>query len=333
MVSDDSPTVSVVIPAYRTAGTLHAAVNSVLSQTLQDFEIIIIEDHSQDDTLGVAQAAAASDTRIRLIALDQNRGQAHALNLGARHARGRWVATLDADDVYLPGRLDVLVRCGEAEAVDLVADNQNHVDDAAGVLVRTAFPVSDGGRIITLDDFISTNSTRSGFSFGILKPMIRREFILKHNLTYPENLKLAQDFYHLMQFFAAGGRGYLVNQPYYVWTLPFGPLSRQWTTTGLGAWRYDYTGTLAANDHFIKLMSDAGQDRLVALLHRRAQEYRTMIHYIAAQKTLAETGNLLAAGAIIAKHPATWPLLARRLVERSARSVASLRPRVFGAAS
>ena len=330
---NDAPAVTVVIPAYNTAGSLQAAVTSVLRQTMQDFEVIIIDDHSQDDTLAVAQAVATADRRVRVVALDQNGGQGHARNVGFRQARGRWIAILDADDVYLPERLERLVHYGESEAVDLVADNQNHVDKAADVLVRTAFPVAEGGRVIDLDDFISTNSTRSGFSFGILKPMIRRDFIVAHDLKYPENLKLAEDFYHLMQFFAAGGRGYLVNQPYYVWTLPFGPLSRQWTTTGLGPWRYDYTGALAANDHFIKLMASAGQDRLVALLHRRAQEYRAMIHYIAAQKILAETGNLLAASTIILRHPNTWPLLARRIVERSARSLSFLRPGMSKAAS
>jgi succinoglycan biosynthesis protein ExoO len=315
----EAPLVSVIVPAYRTADTLRAAVFSVLSQTMQDFEIIIVEDASGDGTLDVARELAAGDARIRVIALEQNRGQAAALNLGAREARGRWVATLDADDVYLPERLAVLTAYGESEGVDLVADNQNHVDEAAGVLFRTAFPVSDGGRVVTLDDFVNTNSTRSGFSFGILKPMIRRDFIRAHDLTYPEGLKLAQDFYHLMQFFVAGGRGFLVNRPYYVWTLPFGPISRRWTTTGLGPWRYDYTGTLAANERFIKLMEEAGQPKLVALLHRRAKEYKAMIHYISAQKRMAESGSPLAAVPIIAMHPATWPLLARRVLERSTR--------------
>ena len=315
----EAPKVSVVVPAYRTAHTLRAAVASVLAQTMQDFEVLIVEDASGDDTLGVAQELAAADKRIHVIALEQNQGQAHALNLGARRARGRWVATLDADDVYLPERLEVLIGCGESEGVDLVADNQNHVDEAAGVLFRTAFPVSEGGRVVTLDDFVSTNSTKSGFSFGILKPIIRRDFIEAHKLTYPEGLKLAQDFYHLMQFFAAGGRGFLVNQPYYVWTLPFGPISRRWTTTGLGPWRYDYTGTLAANEVFIKRMEEAGQPKLVALLHRRAKEYKAMIHYISAQKRMAEGGGPLAALPIIARHPDTWPLLARRVLERSLR--------------
>lgn len=321
--NDQDPLVSVIVPAFRTAHTLKAAVDSILHQTLQDFEIILIEDCSGDDTLRVAEELAASDARITLVALERNGGQAHALNTGIARARGSWVATLDADDVYLPDRLAALVECGEREGVDMVADNQRHVDGTAGVLVRTAFPPADGGRQLTLQDFVQNNSTQSSFSLGILKPMIRRSFIVRHGLGYHEGLKLAQDFYHLMQFFAAGGRGWLTSRPYYVWTLPFGPVSRAWTTTGLGAWRYDYSGTIEANRHFMDLMEKAGQPELVALLRRREREYRTMMHYISAQKTFAETGRVTDAARIIVAHPSTWTLLARRTLGRVTRKIAS----------
>jgi succinoglycan biosynthesis protein ExoO len=321
MILDESPRVTVVMPAYKTSHTLGSAVGSVLKQTMQDFEIIIVEDHSQDDTLAVARALAQEDPRIRVVALNENGGQAHALNVGISEARGRWIATLDADDSYLEDRLAVLLEAGERENVDLVADNQNHVDETAGVIVRSAFPVSDGGHAITLQDFIDNNSTQTEFSLGILKPVIRRDFIRKHKLGYREGLKLGQDFYHLMQFFAAGGKGYLVHQPFYVWTLPFGPISREWTTTGLGAWRYDYSGTIEANAHFMDLMKNQGQIGLVALLERRGREYRTMMHYLAAQKVLAETRSMLKAAKIILAHPPTWTLLTKRITGRLSRMI------------
>ncbi len=321
MTLDESPKVTVVVPAYKTSHTLEAAVRSVLHQTMQDFEIIIVEDHSQDDTLVIAKTLEQQDSRIRVVALSENGGQAHALNVGISEARGRWVATLDADDTYLEGRLAAMLEAGERENVDLVADNQNHFDETAGVLVRSAFPVSEGGRAITLQDFIDNNSTQAEFSLGILKPVIRRDFIRQHKLGYREGLKLGQDFYHLMQFFAAGGKGYLLNQPYYVWTLPFGPISRAWTTTGLGAWRYDYSGTIEANTYFMNLMKSEGQLGLVALLERRGKEYRTMMHYLAAQKALAETGSILKAARIILANPSTWTLLAKRVTGRLGRMV------------
>lgn len=314
------PKVSVIIPAYKTAGTLARAVQSVLDQTEPDFEVIIIEDCSGDDTLEVARRLATLDARVSVVALSENGGQARALNHGIALARGEWVATLDADDRYQPERLRILLDHGEREAVDMVADNQNHLDEAAGQLARTAFPANNGGRIITLADFIAHSDTSAKFSFGILKPMIRASFIRAHKQQYRPGLKLGQDFYHLMQFFAAGGRGYLVNRPLYDWTLPFGPISRSWTTTGDGAWRYDYRGTLEANAYFLQLMERSGQTELAALLRRRAREYRVMVHYIDAQKIHAESGSTLAAARIIARHPSTWPLLTRRVTGRLRRA-------------
>ena len=320
-ISGSAPAVSVIIPAYNTAGTLARAVQSVLNQTVQDFEIILVEDCSTDATLEVAQQFAASDKRVRLIALPNNGGQARARNRGIAAASGEWVATLDADDRYQPDRLNQLLQAVKQFDVDMVADNQNHVDGDAGVLVRTAFPAAEGGREIGLTDFIASSDTAAEFSFGILKPMIRRSFIEQHQLGYRPGLRLGEDFYHLMQFFAAGGRGYLLNAPLYDWTLPFGPVSRRWTTTGDGAWRYDYRGTIAANQHFLRLMEAAGHLSLVALLRRREREYRVMVHYIDAQKAFAQSGRRARAAAIIASHPSTWPLLAQRITGRVRRAM------------
>ena len=310
------PRVSVLVPAYRTASTLERAVRSVLFGEEQDFEIVILEDCSGDDTLEVAQRLAAEDTRIVVVALPQNGGQARALNLGIDQARGKWIATLDADDRYQPERLRVLLDTGDREGVDLVADNQNHLDEAAGARVRIAFPDHGSGRSIALRDFIANSDTSAEFSFGILKPIIRASFYRAHDLGYRPGLKLGQDFYHLMNFFALGGRGYLVDRPMYDWTLPFGPLSRTWTTTGDGAWRYDYRTTQEANRYFLEKMERLDQVELVALLRRREREYRAMVAYIDAQKAYALTGSRLSAGRIIARHPQTWPLLVKRVSGR-----------------
>ncbi len=326
------PRVSVIIPAYRTASTLERAVRSVLEQDTQDFEIVIVEDCSGDDTIQIAWRLASEDARIRVIALPQNGGQARALNLGIAAARGEWIATLDADDRYQPERLRVLLEAGDREVVDLVADNQNHLDEAAGVLVRTAFADRGGGRAVALSDFIANSDTTSEFSFGILKPMIRASFYRAHDLAYRPGLKLGQDFYHLMTFFALGGHGYLVDRPMYDWTLPFGPLSRTWTSTGDGAWRYDYRGTLEANRHFLDKMERLGQADLVALLRRRDREYRVMVNYIDAQKAYALTGSRLSAASIIARHPRTWPLLIRRVSGRLRRVLTQGRQRRTAAA-
>jgi len=93
------PTISVVIPTYNRSALVHEAIRSVLAQTFGDFEIIVVDDGSCDDTRSVV--ATFSDARLRYI-FKPNAGLAAARNTGIELARGRFVSFLDDDDLYLP---------------------------------------------------------------------------------------------------------------------------------------------------------------------------------------------------------------------------------------
>jgi glycosyltransferase involved in cell wall biosynthesis len=94
--------VSVVIPLYQSERFISETIKSVLGQTFPDFELIVVDDGSSDR--GPALVAAMDDPRIRLIR-QENRGLAGARNSGVRHARGDYVAFLDADDLWTPTKL------------------------------------------------------------------------------------------------------------------------------------------------------------------------------------------------------------------------------------
>jgi hypothetical protein len=95
------PNVSVIMPCYRATATLETAVQSVLAQSFADFELLIIDDGSPDDTLAVARALAQSDQRIRVLT-QANAGPAAARNTGVAVARANVLAFLDADDRWEP---------------------------------------------------------------------------------------------------------------------------------------------------------------------------------------------------------------------------------------
>lgn len=100
-MTDTPPTVSVAIPAYNAAWCVARAIDSVLAQSFQDFELIVVNDGSTD---GTAQVLAGYGAALRVI--DQpNGGLSNARNTGINAARGRYVAFLDADDWWLPGKL------------------------------------------------------------------------------------------------------------------------------------------------------------------------------------------------------------------------------------
>jgi len=100
---DSLPLISVVIPAYNAAGYIEEAINSVLNQTFQNFEIIVVDDGSQD--LTKEKVLNYSDPRIKYI-YKENGGPSTARNTGIKAARGNYIAFLDYDDIWIPQKLE-----------------------------------------------------------------------------------------------------------------------------------------------------------------------------------------------------------------------------------
>ena len=322
------PAVSILIPLYNSAPTIERAVASAQAQTLDNIEILVADDASTDDGAARVEAMAGVDARIRVFRLPENGGKPRAMNFLTAAARGEWMAVLDADDAFRPQRLEVLIHGALAHGKDMAADNLNYLDaglgDGESAFVQFGFDPARGDRVLTKSDLIRETSSFGDFDFGILKPVIRRNFVRAHDLAYYEHSRLAEDFSYLMEYFAAGGEAYLSAQALYDWTMPFGPLSRRWTTTGAGPWRYDYRPAIAANHHFIEKMSRRGETGLVGMLRRRTRQYQVMVHYLDAQR-LAATGRRAAAVATVLRHPSTFTLLARRIAGRIVRATKRLR--------
>ena len=95
--------VSIIMPAYNSENTISASIKSVLAQTYTEWELIIVDDCSNDNTKQVIQELG--DSRIRYFKLAENQGVAVARNCGIAKARGRYLAFLDSDDLWLPGKL------------------------------------------------------------------------------------------------------------------------------------------------------------------------------------------------------------------------------------
>ena len=98
--------VSIITPAYRCAGVIGETIRSAIAQTHTNWEMLIAEDCSPDDTRDVIRHWAATDDRIELIELERNGGPAAARNAALARARGRWIAFLDSDDLWLPNKLE-----------------------------------------------------------------------------------------------------------------------------------------------------------------------------------------------------------------------------------
>ena len=126
------PQVSVIMPVFNGEKYLAEAIDSILEQTFTDFELLIVDDASQDRSAEIAQCYAQRDERVLLFQLDRNAGAGEARNRGIFAARGEYIAIMDCDDVSLPHRLERQARflsanpeigvvgvCGQAVTEDL----------------------------------------------------------------------------------------------------------------------------------------------------------------------------------------------------------------------
>lgn len=139
------PTVSVIIPTYNRAHLVTRAICSVLAQTFQDFEILVVDDCSTDNTENVVNSY--DDPRVRFMAHEVNRGGSAARNTGIRAASGEYLAFLDSDDEWLPEKLEKQLELFKAtglEKLGLVLCGVSIIEN--GDVIRVAqMPPSTGG--------------------------------------------------------------------------------------------------------------------------------------------------------------------------------------------
>ena len=113
MLTDlNTPKVSVVIPTHKRPALLLRAVESALRQTYRQLEVVVVID-GPDAQTGAA-LAEVGDSRLRVISLDENMGGSEARNIGARHARGNWIALLDDDDEWMPEKIEAQLKAAES---------------------------------------------------------------------------------------------------------------------------------------------------------------------------------------------------------------------------
>lgn len=143
----DSPAVTVLIGAYENERTVARAIASILGQTEQALELIVIDDGSSDGSAAVAQEAIGADPRGRVMRLERNEGIAQSLNTGLRAAAAPIVAVQDADDYSEPERLERQLAALAADpAVAVVGARMREVDGEGKELrSRTTFAAGDVG--------------------------------------------------------------------------------------------------------------------------------------------------------------------------------------------
>ena len=171
------PLVSVIMPAYRCAGTISAAIDSVLSQEVP-LELIIINDRSPDDLADVL--SACRDERVVVVNNEENMGAAKSRNRGVSLARGKYIAFLDSDDCWMPGKLAAQVKILEETGCVLCCTARELMTpdwESTGKVL----PVAE---TITYNDLLKHNSIAC--SSVVLRAEAAREFPMDHEDSHED---------------------------------------------------------------------------------------------------------------------------------------------------
>ena len=124
-----SPIISIIVPIYNRGKWLPNCLDSISSQTFKDWECILVNDGSTDNSLEIAQEYAANDARF-IVFSQENQGVSAARNLGLDHAKGKWVTFVDSDDEIAPDYLEILHKLGEENNADLVFGSTHYYSDS-----------------------------------------------------------------------------------------------------------------------------------------------------------------------------------------------------------
>jgi teichuronic acid biosynthesis glycosyltransferase TuaG len=133
----DGPLVSVITPAYNAASYIAETIESVIAQSHKDWELLVVDDGSSDGTAQIISEYAAKDQRVRLIQSPGNEGAGPARNRALAAARGRYIAFLDGDDIWLPQKLERQLRFMQTSGAYFTFTAYEMVSEAADKSLRT----------------------------------------------------------------------------------------------------------------------------------------------------------------------------------------------------
>ncbi len=142
MRTPNTPTVSVVLPTYNSSSFLSAAIDSILNQTFTNFELLLLDDCSSDDTRKIIEKYAQKDNRISYIFNDKNLGIAKNRNKGIKAAKGKYIANMDHDDICDVTRLETQVQFLEKNPdYSAVGGQILIIDENADIVGKRQYPV------------------------------------------------------------------------------------------------------------------------------------------------------------------------------------------------
>ena len=198
--------VSIIMAAYNAENTIKDAVNSVLNQTYGNWELLVIDDCSCDETYNIVQEISNKDQRVRLVKNDVNKGVSYSRKRAAEEAKGQWIAILDSDDMWASQKLEKQIELQQEQKADLLYTGSIFVD-TNGELIDWYLhaPKTMTYKQLLKQNLISNSSA-----------LVKKELYLK---LYASGDKMHEDFATWLRILKTGVVAYGVDEPLLIYRL------------------------------------------------------------------------------------------------------------------
>lgn len=198
--------VSIIMAAYNAEKTIEQAIDSVLSQTYTNFELLVVNDCSKDRTAELVKGIAATDGRVRLISNVKNSGVSYTRKHGLEEANGSWIAILDSDDAWAPEKLEKQIELQNRTNADLLFTGSAFMDaDGHPIDWYLHAPAEVTYRQLLKQNVLSNSSA-----------LVRKELYARH---YAVGDGMHEDFAIWLNILKEGKKAYGVDEPLLIYRI------------------------------------------------------------------------------------------------------------------
>lgn len=196
------PTLSIIVPAWNTSNSIYTLVNSILKQSYRDFELIIIDDGSTDDTLSILLDIEKKDRRVRVYAKN-NGGPSSARNLGLDKSVGKYIQFFDADDEVAPGALGLTTSAIINSDSDLVVSGWRIDIQTPNGLITDRGRLNPPNALISenIKDYVLESLGTNGMLYNLWNKLFRSSIIRDNKLRFNEDISFGEDLIFAMKYF------------------------------------------------------------------------------------------------------------------------------------
>lgn len=191
--------VSIIMPSYNSAAFIAYSIDSIIKQTYKNWELLISDDGSKDDTVCIVKSYIEKDKRIKLFELNENKGAGFARNNSIKEAKGRYIAFCDSDDMWLPEKLERQISFMENNNYTFTFGSYNVCNKNGDITGRVIAPSK-----------VSLTSTKRDDKIGFLTAVYDSNAIDK---LYMPILRKRQDWAYVLEILKKSHYAYAIKEP------------------------------------------------------------------------------------------------------------------------